>query len=123
MTNPLEHCDPLNGHEWIAVDLDGTLAHYTKFLGPTVIGAPIPLMVDRVKGWVVEGRKVCIYTARVAPHKDVRDMAAVRQAIQTWCVAHLGAILPITCLKSSGIAEFWDDRAIRVEKNTGRILP
>lgn len=118
---PFSQCDPIIGYDWIAVDLDGTLAKYEKFLGCMVIGEPIPLMVERVKGWLMEGRKVLLYTARVAPHKDNRDQAALRKVLQDWCQLHLGAVIPITCIKSSGIAEFWDDRAVRVEKNTGRI--
>jgi hypothetical protein len=34
---------------WIGVDLDATLARYDGFKGETIIGEPIPLMVNRVK--------------------------------------------------------------------------
>lgn len=35
---------------WIGVDLDGTLAFYDSWRGIDHIGAPIPLMLQRVKG-------------------------------------------------------------------------
>ena len=33
---------------------------------------------------------------------------------------HLGAVLPITCVKDYGMEEIWDDRAIQMERNTGK---
>ncbi|HEV7674386.1 MAG TPA: hypothetical protein VGQ12_07640 [Candidatus Angelobacter sp.] len=50
---------------WIGVDLDGTLAHYAGWKGPEHIGEPIMPMVERVKGWLAEGKTVKIFTARV----------------------------------------------------------
>ena len=41
--------------------------------------------------------------------------------IKEWCIKHVGQELPITCFKDFGMIELWDDRAIRVEKNTGKI--
>lgn len=105
----------MNG--WIAVDLDGTLAKYTEFLGPTVIGEPIPLMVERVKKWLTLSQEVRIFTARVA---DQSTRSAVTVAIQNWCILHIGQILPITCKKDHQMIELWDDRCIQVEPNTGR---
>jgi hypothetical protein len=54
-----------NGNGWIGVDLDGTLAHYEGWKGQEHIGEPIAPMVERVKGWLAEGREVRIFTARV----------------------------------------------------------
>ena len=50
---------------WMAVDLDGTLAHYDKFISPSHIGEPIAPMVARVKKWLSQGKEVRIFTARV----------------------------------------------------------
>ena len=69
-----------NGRGWIGVDLDGTLAYYDGWKGPEAIGEPIPRMVDRVLGWVNEGREVRILTARVSPGKP--DAAICRTAIE-----------------------------------------
>lgn len=103
---------------WIGVDLDGTLAEYHGWQGPTHIGAPIEPMVDRVKEWLAEGREVRIFTARVT-----RPVASeVVFAIMRWCEEHIGRRLPVTNVKDYGMIELWDDRAITVEQNTGRAI-
>lgn len=120
---------------WIGVDLDGTLAVYTKWEGPTKIGAPIPPMVDRVKRWLAEGRDVRIFTARVsyptideAKMSDEQVEAAVsrkhdadlaRVSIELWCKDHIGQVLPVTNIKDYDMLELWDDRAVQVIPNTG----
>lgn len=100
----------------IAVDLDGTLAKWSpdKF-DPAVIGAPIKPMVERVKHWLDMGHEVVIFTARVStpgsfPH------------IHRWLREQGLPELRITNRKESEMEEFWDDRAVAVERNTGRIL-
>ena len=104
---------------WIAVDLDGTLAEYDGFKGPTVIGAPIPAMLERVQRWHQEGRTVLIFSSRVS-HPD--DGEQCREAIERWCAEHLGWTPAVTATKDYRIGEFWDDRAVLVEANTGRVL-
>ena len=54
----------LAGTGWIGVDLDGTLAHYTHWVGPLHIGSPIPAMVSRVKLYRIQGQDIRIFTAR-----------------------------------------------------------
>lgn len=107
---------------WIGVDLDGTLAHYDGWQGPTHIGAPVPAMLQRVKRWLAEGRDVRIFTARVS-HDGTQgrmDQASeARGAIVRWCVTHLGRRLPITNVKDFAMEELWDDRAVQVIANTG----
>lgn len=98
---------------WIGVDLDGTLAHYDGWVGVESIGAPVPAMVERVKGWLEEGRDVRIFTARV------HEPAAI-PFIQEWCAAHFGVVLPVTNKKDFTMLELWDDRVVQVEPNTGR---
>jgi hypothetical protein len=104
----------LNG--WIAVDLDGTLADYSEWKGPEHIGAPIPLMVERVKAWLAQGVDVRIFTARIA-HDEDGSVAAI---IERWCEEHLGVKLAITNQKDYGMVELWDDRCVQVVPNTGR---
>jgi len=103
---------------WIGVDLDGTLAHYDHWRGIEHIGDPIPLMVERVREWLAEGRDVRIFTARVAG--DQRETAL--PFIEQWCVEHLGSTLPVTNTKDFGMVELWDDRAVQVIPNTGQAL-
>jgi hypothetical protein len=105
---------------WIGVDLDGTLAEYDGWQGSDTIGAPVPAMVDRVKGWLVEGREVRIVTARAFP-PTVATLTA-RRVVEDWSLEHIGQALPVTCMKDFGMVELWDDRAVTVEANTGRAL-
>ena len=102
---------------WIGVDLDGTLAHYTSWNGGA-IGKPIPKMVERVKKWLRSGRVVKIMTARVAYNEGGHQ----EELIKDWCKEHLGERLPVACMKDFNMIELWDDRAVRVEKNTGEII-
>jgi hypothetical protein len=105
---------------WIGVDLDGTLAMYDHWRGIEHIGEPVPAMLDRVKKWLADGKEVRIFTARACRTGD--EGAAVVAAIDAWCLRHLGRTLPVTCTKDFGMIEFWDDRCVSVETNTGRIL-
>ena len=100
--------------EWIGVDLDGTLAEYHSWESMTTIGAPIELMLNRVKEWLRNGLTVKIFTARAV------EPAAIPH-IENWCFIHIGQVLEVTNVKDLGMIELWDDRAIGVEKNTGRI--
>jgi hypothetical protein len=122
---------------WIGVDLDGTLAHYDGWKGASHIGEPVPAMVQRVKRWLNEGWEVRIFTARMWPITTVaRPGASVpvpegdrgRQAfealcaIHAWCQKTFGHALPVTCVKDYGMVELWDDRAVTIQANTGRML-
>lgn len=102
---------------WIGVDFDGVLAHYEGWQGPEHLGAPVPEMVERVKGWLAQGQLVRIFTARVAG--DDRGSEAL---IQAWCQTHLGEALPVTCTKDYGMIRLYDDRCVQVETNTGRLI-
>lgn len=122
---------------WIGVDLDGTLAEYHGWRPDGSIGDPIPLMVDRVRQWMREGVEVRIFTARiwplriVMPRDDMRQFSgantieseAGKQAmlIQEWSLNHLGRTLPITTQKDYQMIELWDDRAVGVICNTGKV--
>lgn len=119
----------MSNNGWIGVDLDATLAHYEGWKGVDVIGDPIPRMLERVKGWIAEGQKVKIMTARVycgdsgEPAGDrYRDAQIARRAIEKWCLKHLGCIIPITCCKDTQMITLWDDRVVQVKPNTGEPL-
>lgn len=106
---------------WIGVDLDGTLAFYDNWRGPLHIGAPIPLMLQRVKDWVAAGQEVRIFTARVST-PDAAERLRVVDAIQCWCVVNDLPMLPVTCVKDFDMVTLWDDRAVHVIPNTGQAL-
>ena len=117
---------------WIGVDLDGTLAYYDQWRGALHIGEPIPVMLERVKRWLDEGKDVRIFTAHanrqgmaLATTSDAaatRDETAVEECIRRWCVKYVGRALPITCSKDFEMIELWDDRCIQVIPNTGRTI-
>jgi len=98
---------------WIGVDLDGTLARYDGWKGIEHIGEPVPLMLQRVKEWLAEGKTVKIFTARVA-----NGTPAV-QRVCHWCEQHFGQRLEVTNVKDMKMIELWDDRAVQVIPNTG----
>lgn len=102
--------------DWIGVDLDSTLAYYEPgtWKGPKHIGAPIPLMVNRIKRWRAQGRTVKIFTARVC------DPEAV-PFIEAWCLEHVGEVLPVTNVKDYSMIALFDDRAFHIVPNTGRL--
>lgn len=103
---------------WIGVDLDGTLAEYDEYKGPTHIGDPVPFMADRVRRWIKAGWDVRIMTARVNP--DHEDAALAAAAIERWMQKHFGFVLPVTHEKDFDMVTLWDDRAVQVIPNTGR---
>lgn len=102
---------------WIGVDLDGTLAYYDGWKGAGIIGDPVPLMADRVKSWLEEGKNVKIFSARANP----RNVGVIQEilSIRKWCIKHFGVDLDITHEKDYHMIELWDDRAIQVIPNTG----
>lgn len=100
----------------ILVDFDGTLAVY---VGWTTLGPPIERMMWQVREWIRDGKEVRIFTARVAPGKDQR---AQREMIQEWCREYLGKTLQVINEKDGHTEAIYDDKAFRVEKNTGVIL-
>jgi hypothetical protein len=102
---------------WIGIDLDGTLAFYDHWRGSDHIGPPVPLMLNRVRQMIMDGKDVRIFTARVT---DPDPLAL--WTIENWCRYHLGVTLPVTNVKDFQMEELWDDRAIRVQKNTGEII-
>jgi hypothetical protein len=109
------------GRGWVGVDLDGTLAHYDGWKSPTHIGEPVPAMVTLVKKLIAEGWEVRIFTARVST-PDHGELVAVRQAIERWTREHIGRALQATCCKDFAMVTLYDDRAIQVEPNTGRLI-
>jgi len=98
---------------WIGVDLDGTLAFYDGWKGENHIGRPIPLMVQRIKNWLVTGYVVKIFTAR---HGNGPKQVEI---IQDWLEEHGLPRLEVTATKDFQMVSLWDDRCYRVEENTG----
>ena len=100
----------------IGVDLDGTLAYYDGFKGHDHIGKPIPKMMDRVKRWLKQGKKVCIFTARADSGKKGID------PVKKWLKDNGLPDLKVTNVKTPNIIKIWDDRAVHVKRNSGEII-
>lgn len=100
---------------WVGVDLDGTLAEYHGWKGWEHIGPPVPSIVAHVVQLLQRGVEVRIFTARA-----VRGQKAVN-AIESWCLTHLGTRLQVTNIKDMEMIYLLDDRAVSVETNTGRM--
>ena len=101
------------GSPWIGVDLDGTLATDGFDLdNPDRIGEPVEAMMERVRQWLSEGKTVKIFTARASVPRQV---ALVKQ----WLRNHNLPDLEVTNAKDFKMVELWDDRAVRVDRNSG----
>ncbi len=98
---------------WIGVDLDGTLARDEAWQSFEHIGAPVPVMLARVKNWLAKGITVKILTAR-ATYPDAIP------PIKKWLVAQGLPELEVVSGKDFDMIELWDDRAVQVVQNTGR---
>ena len=96
---------------WIGVDLDGTLAEYHGWDGGN-IGEPVPVMVGRVKGWLAQGKRVKIFTARANEPELIPP-------VQDWLEKHGLPRLEVTATKDFKMIELWDDRCVPVLPNTG----
>lgn len=112
---------------WIGVDFDGTLATFgcNWQNDYRATGDPVPAMVERVKQWIADGEEVRIFTARMdCYHPKFPNLTpkAVKRPIQVWCIKHLRACLKITNKKDYFMKAFYDDRAIQVEQDTGRLI-
>ncbi len=100
---------------WIGVDLDGTLSHYDPEMPLSEIGPPVTPMLETVKKMLADGCRVKIFTARAADPDQL-------PLIQRWLRKNGLPPLEITNTKDFNMISLYDDRSIRVEQNTGRII-
>jgi hypothetical protein len=98
----------------IAVDLDGTLAHYEHWEGEHQIGNPIEPMKKFVLKQIAKGEEVVIFTARA-------DSESAIIWVRLWLKKHGFPNLEITNIKLKKFKKFYDDRAVHVTKNKGII--
>lgn len=98
--------------EWIGVDFDGVLATYEIMQGKQ-LGEPVSAMIQRVKSWHNEGKVVRVFTARAGD-------GVQKKAVEDWLAEQGLAWVEVTNVKAFGMVELWDDRAVRVRKNTGK---
>jgi len=102
--------DEASKYGFHGVDFDGTLAR-DDIRSVDGLPAPVMPMVEMVRKWLAVGDDVVIFTAR-GWQKEVED----------FCVRYFGKKLVVTNIKMRGMNAWYDDRAIAVEPNTGKIL-
>lgn len=100
---------------WTGVDLDGTLAVWDHTSSLDRIGPPIPDMLSFVRRMVENGIRVKIFTARAGDPKQIPK-------IRKWLDKQGLPDLEITNVKDYSMERLYDDRAVQVEANTGRII-
>ena len=103
------------GKGWIGMDLDGTLAHMDLQSGVSTIGDPVPQMVELAIRLINEGNRVKIFTARAS---DAIQIAM----IQKWLRDNGLPDLEITNVKDFDMIRLYDDRAVQVITNTGKLV-
>ncbi len=110
-----EYDIPLKEKGWVGVDLDGTLAFHEPDSPMVRIGRPVPRMIKRVKDMVSKGIRVKIFTARA---HDSEQIVMIRK----WLLENGLPALEITNIKDYNMIKLFDDRAVQVEPNTGRLI-
>lgn len=112
-----------HGTGWIGVDFDGTLAHSIPRSDPYTLGPPVDKMVLRVREWLSRGMDVKLLTARMCPISRTlcvsRDIIKMEKMLRAWCREHIGRELECVDHKDGGMEVLWDDRAVRVVRDTG----
>lgn len=110
--------------KWIGVDFDGTLAFSIERTSPYELGPPVPEMVNRVRSWLAHGLTVKLFTARMCEISkttgQVRDLVFMEAELRRWCREHIGSELECVNAKDGLMEVLWDDRAVRVVRDTGR---
>lgn len=116
-----------NWEEWVGFDLDGTLCRYTTGDSSNFrIGEPIKPMCDLLQRYLDEGWRIKIVTARAGPHGNFNGSEFRRiktiEAVKAWTKQMFGKELEVTCSKDYAMVALFDDLAVSVEANTGRLL-
>jgi len=104
---------------WLGVNLDGTLAQYSKWT--LDIGEPVPKMVQRVKRWLADGKEVRVVTAR-GTFGSMNERCVQIVKIYDWLKEHVGDSIEVTDKKDCLMIRLYDDRATQVEANEGTLV-
>lgn len=99
---------------WIGFDLDGTLAEYNPIRPINEIGPPIPRMVSRLRRYLGGKYKIKIFTARA-------EFPGQVTLVKKWLKKYHLPDLEVTNIKDMNMIKLYDDRAVAVEFNTGKI--
>lgn len=78
------------------------------------------VLIAKLLHWL--GKKIKIMTARVAPRTGKDDSEKARGYVEKWCEKNLGFVPDITYVKDASMVALFDDRAVAVQPNTGKVL-
>lgn len=113
----------------VAVDLDGTLAHYDGWKGTDQIGEPLTGAKELLETLINSGYYVIIHSCRLGSqlfnpdkYEDIKQLTDSRFAVKDWLDYHK---MPYDELwlgfgKPAAVA-YIEDRAVPVEKNLGYV--
>jgi hypothetical protein len=99
---------------WIGFDWDGTLQKLGTADEPTDL-------VPFAKWLIEKGAEVRILTTRVNSKVPDQWVMIHKKHIEALCQKWFGCKLPIQSEKDNDLVLFYDDLAVSVEKNTGRV--
>ena len=94
-----------------------------KITTPQVL--PYPAWLRESRSGSQRGEDVRIFTARMDGYHPTAGHVPAhvsRQIIEEWCLKHIGQVLPVTNRKDYFCKALYDDRAHRVEQDTGRLI-
>lgn len=103
------------GIPWIGIDLDGTLATIDENTSRLNIGKPIEEMKTIIENHIKEGYVIKIFTARAAYSDQI-------PIVKQWLEDNNFPNWEITCQKDFAMIRYYDDMAVTIERNTGKIL-
>lgn len=111
---------PRGPEDWIACDLDKTLAKYVSGdydrYGEFFIGPPILPMIKTIKKHIENGWTVKVFTARASHSTNIERL---KRTVGDWTAIHIGTRLEVTNVKDRYMEALYDDRAIGMRPNTG----
>jgi hypothetical protein len=100
---------------WIGIDLDGTLAYMDPMSGTSIIGPPVPRMLELARKLMRDGYRIKIFTARASDSQQIG-------MILKWLRENGLPELEITNMKDYEMIRLYDDRAVQVIANTGKLV-
>ncbi|MFH2110403.1 MAG: capsular biosynthesis protein [Candidatus Bathyarchaeota archaeon] len=109
----------------ICFDLDGVLAEYDGWRGPSHIGKPIPEGVDLAKRLRELGFQIIIFTCRLNGQWPGVDYQKIKRQVEEWLDAH-GVPYDRVATQVDGkpfADAYVDDRAIHFPANRGPAAP
>lgn len=110
--------DELEPGAWVGIDFDGTWSSTDNpghFEPPYPLGRAVPQMTYKVRIMMKAGIRVRLFTARAGSPEAV-------ERLRDWMRREIGEVLEVTDKKDYNLLRFYDDRALQVIPNLGRVV-